>query len=113
MSLVPAQFRLVAYVVAALAIAGAAYWTYDTIWDRGWAAHVVVAEKEKEAMRLANEQAIAAAEKGLREDVAALLQEKEKLVHDLTVLSQEAAQDPDAHTGGVKRNGVRRINAIR
>ncbi|WP_276122581.1 hypothetical protein [Pararhizobium qamdonense] len=104
--------RIALAAAALLAIAGAAYWIYDAIYDRGWDAHVIVSEKEKQAMRKANDQAIASAEKELREDLAVLLLEREKLENDLVRLASEAAQDPDANSGGIKRNGVRRINAI-
>jgi hypothetical protein len=111
--LIPPQFMLTAYLIAAVAVAGVGYWIYDTIYDRGWDAHVVISEKEKAAQLAANNQAIAIAEKGLREDIALLLVDKEKLENDVARLDAEAAADPDAHSGGIKRDSVRRINTVR
>jgi hypothetical protein len=105
------------YGAAAVAIVTGGTWIYYTIdsraYDRGYQAAVVVKEKEALAQKAANDKAIAASEKGLREDVAAIILEKEKLEDDLARLDAESAEDPDADTGGIKRNGVQRINAVR
>ncbi|OCP21884.1 MULTISPECIES: hypothetical protein [unclassified Ensifer] len=98
--------------VAVAAVAGAIF-TYHAIYERGWDARGVVAEQEKEAMRQANDRAIAAAEKGLREDIAGLVLEKKRLENENARLDAEADQDSDAGACGLNRNSVQRLNAVR
>lgn len=98
--------------VAVAAVAGAIF-TYNAIYERGWDARGVVAEQEKEAMRKANDRAIAAAEKGLREDIAGLILEKKRLESENARLDAEADQDRAAGDGGIKRSSVQRLNAVR
>lgn len=112
--LVPLKtLRAIAYALGALAVMSAGYFVYDAIYDRGYQAAVIVKDAEAKANEEANNKAIAASEKTLREDMAVLILEKEKLEDDLARLNAEAAADPDAATGGLKRSGVQRINAVR
>ncbi|QIG75637.1 hypothetical protein EVC20_066 [Rhizobium phage RHph_Y2_17_1] len=101
------------YTALAVGVVAGGIYAYHVIYDRGWDARDVIAEREKEDMRKANAFAVASAEKGLREDVAALIIEKERLENEVARLDAEADADPDAGDVGVKRNGVQRLNAIR
>jgi hypothetical protein len=101
------------YGALAVAIVGAGIYAYNTIYDRGYSAAAVVYEKQAEDQLKANNFAIASAEKGLREDVAALILDKEKLEDEVARLNSEAGADPSAHAGGIKRSSVQRVNSIR
>lgn len=101
------------YVVIALAMTSVGVWTYNKIYDRGYSAAEVVAEKKKAALKAANELAISVAEQKLRESVTTLIMEKEKLEDDIARLNHEAAEDPDAGAGGIKRSSVQRLNSVR
>ncbi len=113
MDFIPASVKVAFALGSAILIGLAASWTYNTIYDRGYAAASSKYEAEKKAMVKANQAAIASAEKGLREDLASLSAEKEKLNDENARLDVESAKDPDAHNGGIKRSGVQRVNAIR
>lgn len=102
---------IVALIVLATGYAG--YLVYDAVYDRGYAAGVAIMEKEMDAIRAANDRAVVNAEKGLREDVALLILEKEKLEDDVARLNREAAQDPDALSCGLGLGSVQRLNSIR
>jgi hypothetical protein len=103
-----------AFAVGALILIGLALnWTYDRIYDHGYQAAAVVYEQKAIDQKAANDRAITAADKGLREDMAALALDKEKLENDVARLNAEAAKDPDAASGGVKRSSVQRLNAVR
>ncbi|NKL08309.1 hypothetical protein GFL39_25915 [Rhizobium leguminosarum bv. viciae] len=103
------------YVYAALAVlvvtAGA--YAYNVVYDRGWDANEAVWLKKQADQVEANDRAIANATKELREDIAALVVENGKLENDVARLNEEALQDPDAHSGGIKRSSVQRINSVR
>lgn len=101
------------YLICALAVTSIGVWTYNKIYDRGYSDAVVIAEKEKTALKAANDQAIFAAEKKLRDSVTTLTMEKEKLEDDIARLNHEAAEDPDAGAGGIKRSSVQRLNSVR
>jgi hypothetical protein len=107
------QIKLIAFAVGALLLIGAGVVVYDKIYDRGYSASSAKHEADEAAMVKANNVAIASAEKGLREDIAALVVEKENLEDENARLDAEADKDPDAHTGGIKRGSVQRVNAIR
>ncbi|SOC90139.1 hypothetical protein SAMN05216358_0163 [Rhizobium sp. AN5] len=111
--LIPSQFQIAAYLVAALAVAGVGFWIYDTIYDRGYEAAVIVKDKEAADREAANNKVIAAAEKGLREDLATIILEKEKLEDEVARLNREAAQDPGAADGGIGLGSVQRLNSVR
>jgi hypothetical protein len=109
----PAGVKL-AFAVGALILIGlGANWVYNHIYDRGYAAASTKYEAEEAAMARANQVAITNAEKGLREDIAALSAENQKLEDERVQLDVQADQDPAAHSGGIKRSGVQRLNAER
>lgn len=113
LNLIPSPIREY-LAIGAIAVASfGAYLVYDAIYARGWDAHVILSEKEKVEMRKANEKAIANAEKTLREDIAILASEKEALENAAAELDREAVEDPDADTGGISADSVRRLNAIK
>lgn len=112
-ALIPPQFLIGVYVVAGVAIVAAGFWIYDTIYDRGYQAASVIYEQKQAAQKAANDKAIATAEKDMREDMQVLALQKEKLENEIDRLNAEAAADPDAANGGIKRGGVQRINSIR
>ena len=111
--MIPFQLKIALVAVAALVLVGLGIKVCTSIYQRGWNDHVVVSEREKAAMKAANDQAIAIAEKELREDIAALVLEKEKLEHEVADLDRQADEDPAAHDGGIGPDSVRRLNAIR
>jgi hypothetical protein len=103
------------WICAGLAVAAAVggIYAYSVIYDRGWDARGVIAEQEKEDMRKANAAAVASAEKGLREDVAALVVKIQELENESDRLDAEADQDAGSSDVGIKRSGVQRLNAVR
>lgn len=107
------QIQIAACVVTALAITGVGYLIYDAIYDRGYQAAVLVKDAEAKAKEDANNKAIANAEKGLREDLALIILEKEKLEDEVARLNREAAQDPGADDGALGLGSVQRLNSVR
>lgn len=107
------KIQIAACAVAALAIVGISYMIYDAIYDRGYQAAVLVKDAEAQSKLDANNKAIANAEKGLREDLALIILEKEKLEDEVARLNREAAQDPGAHDGALGLGSVQRLNAVR
>ncbi|WP_326894418.1 hypothetical protein U8P73_36675 (plasmid) [Rhizobium beringeri] len=95
-----------------LVVTASAY-AYNVVYDRGWDANEAVWVKKQADQVEANDRAIANATKELREDIAALVVENGKLENDVARLNEEALQDPDAHSGGIKRSSVQRINSVR
>ncbi|QNG62658.1 hypothetical protein B1VFA_113 [Rhizobium phage B1VFA] len=98
--------------LAVLVVAAGTY-AYHVIYDRGWDANEAAWVKKQADQVEANDRAIANATKELREDIAALVVENGKLENDVARLNAEALQDPDAHSGGIKRSSVQRINSVR
>ena len=111
--LIPPQFQIAAYVIAALAITGAGYMVYDAIYDRGYDAASKVFEQKALDQKAANELAIKKAEDVLRGEIANLLKEKERLEDDVARLNQEAAQDPGASDDALGLGSVQRLNSVR
>jgi hypothetical protein len=107
------QIKIAACVVAAVAITGVGYLIYDAIYDRGYQAAVLVKDAEAKAKEDANNKVIANAEKGLREDLALIILEKEKLEDEVARLNREAAQDPGAVDGALGLGSVQRLNSVR
>lgn len=112
-SLIPPQFMIVVYVIVAVAVAGAGFWAYGSIYDRGYSAASAAYEKKAADLKEANDKAIASAEKVLREDIAGLKLQKENLENEVKRLDAEASADPDAASCSLKRSSVQRLNAIR
>ncbi|QNH71720.1 hypothetical protein V1VFAS_090 [Rhizobium phage V1VFA-S] len=98
--------------LAVLVVTAGAY-AYNAIYDRGWDANEAVWVKKQADQVEANDRAIANATKELREDIAALVLQNGKLENDVARLNEEALKDPDAHSGGIKRSSVQRINSVR
>ena len=111
--LIPPQIKIAAYAVAALAIVSVGYVVYDAIYDRGYEAAVVFKDAEAAAKQAANDKAIKHAEKTMREDLALIILEKEKLEDEVARLNREAAQDPGAADGGIGTGSVQRLNSVR
>ncbi|QIG69098.1 hypothetical protein EVB78_065 [Rhizobium phage RHph_N1_15] len=102
----------IAAVLAVIVVAAGIY-VYQLVYDRGWNARDVQARQEMEDMRKANAFAVASAEKGLREDVAALVLKIQELENASVQLDVQADQDSGSSDVGIKRSGVQRLNAIR
>ncbi|MBX5130841.1 hypothetical protein HJB53_30585 [Rhizobium lentis] len=102
-------------IAAALAVAvvAAGIYVYQLVYDRGWNARDVEARQEMEDMRKANAFAVASAEKGLREDVAALVLKVQELENESDRLDTEADADAGGSDVGIKHRGVQRLNAVR
>jgi len=98
--------------LAVLAVVAGTY-VYNVVFERGWNANDALWVKKQADQVQANDRAIANATKEMREDIAALVLENRKLEDDVARLNQEALQDPYAHSGGIKRSGVQRINSVR
>lgn len=113
MKLLPPPIQIAAYLVAALAIVSVGYAIYDAIYDRGYEAAIVIKDAEAAAKQAANERAIEHAAKTMREDLALIILEKEKLEDEVARLNREAAQDPDALSCGISAGSVQRLNAVR
>jgi len=104
---------LAATVIMVVAVISGGVFVYNRIYDRGYQAAKIEDEALMQRMKEANERAITAAEKALREDLANLKLEKDKLENEVKRLDDQADQDPHADTGGIKRSSVQRLNAIR
>ena len=107
----PAKIGLFVALFAALFTFGAVI--YSNIWNRGYAAHLVVAEAEKLAIRKANEKAIADANASLEADISRLLLANEKVSTSVFTLDVEASKDPNALSECLSADSVRRINSVR
>ncbi len=110
---VPASVKLAIGIGICILIGLGGSWVYNKIYDRGYEAASIKFKAEEAKMIKANQAAIASAEKDLREDIAKLSIDKEKLENESARLDVEADQDRAAHSCGIKRSGVRRLNAIR
>lgn len=112
-SLIPEPFRLYAAIgLLALVVAAGAI-VYSHIYQRGYDAATVAAQAKLDQMQAANDRAIAAAEKTLREDVAELKLQKDNLENEVAKLDAEGAADPDANECGIGVGSVQRLNAVR
>ncbi|OWZ90488.1 hypothetical protein B9J07_28290 [Sinorhizobium sp. LM21] len=98
---------------AVVAAVGVSIYAYNAVYERGYEAMRAVHEKALADQAAANNVVIAAAEKGLREDVALIILEKEKLEDEVARLSREAAQDPGAAECGIGSGSVQRLNSVR
>ncbi|NTH50469.1 hypothetical protein G6L09_05705 [Agrobacterium rhizogenes] len=112
-NLIPTSVKVAIAIGVAIVISLAASWTYYKIYDRGYSAASSKYEAAEAKMVQANQAAIASAEKGLREDLATIAADKEKLDNENAINDSKANEDPDAHSGGIKRSGVQRLNAVR
>lgn len=115
--LVPVQAKIGIWIalVSLLLIAGAV--VYNEIYSRGYDAATAVAEKEKAKQKRANEEAISASSKVLRQQLDTLAfsnTQVENHVSELdTQADKEAAANPVADADGLSANSVRRLNAVR
>ena len=113
MDFIPTSVKVAIALGCAIIIGLAASWAYNKIYDRGYAAASLKYEADEAKMVKANQAAIASAEKGLREDLATLAVDNQKLEDERAKLDVQADQDAGARTGGIKRSGVQRLNAER
>lgn len=101
------------YGVAALGAVALGLYAYNSIYDRGYESAAAVYEQQALDLKAANDLAIEKAKEVLNAEIITLNLEKERLEDDVSRLNAEAAQDPDGATGGIKRGGVQRLNAVR
>lgn len=111
--LLPPPVRVGLIIGSIILIGAAAHHAYNAIYQRGFVAAEQIAEREKAALRRANELAIAAAETRLSRELVKIRNEKERLEDAIDRIEAEADADVDATRLGISAGSVRRIEAIR
>lgn len=108
------------YALAAALVLMAAWWAYDTVYDRGYAAATAVYDRERAAAAEADaneqrRQAIAnnAAKKREADALADLAAKEDEIIKLRKELRREAQQDPDAGRTALGSGSVQRINKVR
>jgi len=113
LSLIPEPLRIYALLAMIVLTVIAGGVVYSHIYQRGYDAAVIAHQVELKKMQDANDRALAAAEKVLREDLADLKLQKDKLQNEVAKLDADAAADPDAGSCGIGPRSVQRLNAVR
>lgn len=111
--LIPSQAKLIVGVAGAVALVAVATWGYFHIYNKGWEAHVIVANAEKAKLFEANNAVIEKAYASLLSEIQIIKTEKERLEDAISRNDLEAEKDPLADTCGISADSVRRIQAIR
>jgi len=70
-------------------------------------------QQEMDALRAANDRAIAAAEKDLREDLSLVITEKKRLENAYAELVEQAQNDARADACGISGDSVRRLRSLK
>lgn len=112
-NLIPTPARVIIFVAVLLLLGLGALHLHNRIYDNGFQAAIVIAERERQAMAEANRRAIAAAESRLKGELTKIKIEKERLEDAIDRIEVEADADVDATRLGISAGSVRRIEAVR
>lgn len=107
------SFRTAFLVVATLGLLIALGGLARGIYVMGFNARGVIAEQEKAEMLAANNRAIAASEKTMREDLAEITQERKRLENANAEQDQAALAAPGADSKCLPADSVRRLDSVR
>lgn len=112
LALIPPQIKAGAITIAAALALVAGTIVYNSIYDRGYQAAVVVALAEKAKIKAANDKAISEARRGLERQLADLIFTNKQVEQNVTELDAQADADPAAARPALSADSMRRIDAI-
>lgn len=113
MSKLPLSMQIMVILLVTVILGGLTTTIYNKIYERGYKASEIIAERNLKLISDANRKAISIAEGVLRDKIKSMIVEQRENEDAQRELDRQADEDVNADKCGVSVDSVRRLNSIR